>query len=172
MWTWLQQLSNRLGGQLQAEPDFVKRRQFFRALMSGLCVVLLTVGLTVQAAVDEVNLYNGKVVRGRINNVPQELILIRNELGTESSIRRIEVINRRDMVETYNHRVYYGSLDYVDSYKLHIRTDQGDVRLWRSLVKRITMGTPNEMRRMEGNKDTMIERHLGRNTLMQKTHLP
>ena len=35
-----------------------------------------------------------------------------------------------------------------------------------------TMGTPNEMRRIEGNKDTMIERHLGRNTLMQKTHLP
>lgn len=122
------------------------------------------------AGVDVVNLYNGKVVRGRINNIPGELILMKNELGTETVIRRLEVNNRRDMVETYNHRQYYGSVDYVDSYKIYIRTDQGDVRLWRSLVKSINIGTPNEFRRIEGNKDTMVERNLSRRSLLQKTY--
>lgn len=121
------------------------------------------------AGVDVVNLYNGKVVRGRIISMPAELVLLKTELGTEFVVRRLEVNNRRDMVETFNHRQYYGSVDYIDSYKIYIRTDQGDVRLWRSLVKTITLGTPNDLGRIEGDKDRMVERNLNRKTLLNKS---
>jgi hypothetical protein len=118
-------------------------------------------------AVDVVNLYDGQVIRGRIWSSPGEIILLKDALGSEITVKRLQVNNRRDTVETITGKRFYGSVDYIDDAKIHMTTDQGDRRLWRWFVRSITLGTPNEMRRMEANDDTMVERFTRKRTLFQ-----
>ncbi|MBY0404112.1 MAG: hypothetical protein K2X66_09450 [Cyanobacteria bacterium] len=111
------------------------------------------------AKTDVVNLHNGQVVRGRLLSSPGELIWIRNELGQETVIRRLEVNTRQDMIVTVDNKIHYGEIEFIDAYKVFLRSPLGKQRIWRLKIKSMMLGAPNELRRFGGNDENLDERY-------------
>lgn len=107
---------------------------------------------------DEINLYNGKVVEGKLMSSPGELFLMRTGFGTERYFKRLEMNGHDDMVTTHTNKKYYGMVEFIDAYKIYLRTDQGKIRLWRMNVRNIVLGHPNELRRFGGNDKNLEEK--------------
>jgi hypothetical protein len=111
------------------------------------------------AKTDVVNLHNGQAVRGRLLSSPGELIWIRNELGQETVIRRLEVNTRQDMIVTLDNKIHYGEIEYIDAYKVFLLSPQGKQRIWRLKIKSMMIGAPNDLRRFGGNDENLDERY-------------
>ena len=89
---------------------------------------------------DTVKLYNGQVVEGKLLDLTGELIRFRTAKGGTTTIKRLEAAGRQDIVQTRGKQVYNGEILYVDPFKLEVETPAGRVRLWRAMVKRVSIG--------------------------------
>lgn len=118
---------------------------FYQKIGSLLGVFILLQTLLMPLALaryDIIHLYNGKVMRGKIIASPGELIRVRTGVGAETSIPRIQINGRDDIVLTTNHKLYRGEINYIDPFQLEIVTEHGRFKIWRMLINKIIMGVP------------------------------
>lgn len=132
-------------------------RQLKGISRSGLMLVGLTLGVLWSgvASADTLHFLNGKIVRGKLDRVTGDIIEFREKsgYGSKINIHRIELTNRRDVVETRGDKRYFGEIVYFDRFKLDIRTSTGLIKLNRLMITNVVVGTPAE--RPVSNTDVM-----------------
>lgn len=119
-------------------------------LKRGLTALLMTAAaaLLLQAngwcELDVLHLANGQVIHGKVQQVTGEYIEYKTTTGALSTIKRIELASRRDILETNKDRKYLGELRNMGSFIIEMKTAQGDKEIWRMFKKRFILGIPEE----------------------------
>ncbi len=116
----------------------LSRLQAAAAGLMGLAILAASLPLSWG---DVIHFYNGRVVRTKIYRVTGELIEFKG-LGTKGDVQRINLTNRRDVVEVSGNRKYFGEILYMDRFRVEMQTAAGRRRINRWMVKNIVMGTP------------------------------
>lgn len=109
----------------------------FMGLLGG-----LSGGLTAQAK-DTLHFYNGHVLRGDVEHVVGDLIKFQDALGKTAYIKRLQLTNRQDVIQTWANQKYLGEVIYMDDSKTEIRTPTGTHTVWNIWVKNMVMGSPS-----------------------------
>lgn len=114
-------------------------------LKAGL-IALVLMSLTLPGFADVMHFENGKVVQGKLYRVTGDIIEFRenNGFGNKMQIHRIELTNRRDIVETWGEKRFFGEIVYLDKFKLDLKTQTGMVKLNRLKITNVVVGTPAE----------------------------
>lgn len=125
-------------------PDFDLRHFDFKVVLKQWLCAGLLISLPLSALADVAHFRNGKSIRGKLNAMTGDIIDFKadHSLGSQSTLKRLELNNRCDVVETRNHRLYFGELVYVDTFKMEMKTATGTVKVNRLMVKNVVLGSP------------------------------
>lgn len=113
----------------------------FQAGASALLCLALLAGSVPASLADVLHFHNGKVVRSKLHRVTGELVEFKG-LGEKGTVSRLNLTNRRDVVELLGGEKLFGEILHVDKFRLEIMTPAGRRLLHRWKVKNVVMGTP------------------------------
>jgi hypothetical protein len=118
----------------------------------GAALVLLIRLLTTGPVwADMLYFQDGHSVKGKVNRVTGDLIELKSPNARGFSrlwehapqmVRRNELMNRQDKLETLDKKTYTGEVIYMDSHSLELRTSMGKINVPRYRIKQLVLGEP------------------------------
>ena len=93
------------------------------------------------------------VLDGKVEFITGDLIKYRDAYGKTAFVKRLQLTNRQDVIQTWANHKYLGEIIYMDDSRTEIRTPTGSHKLANIWIKNIVMGSPSAF----NNSDHAIE---------------
>ena len=104
---------------------------------------LMLLGASQPGWADILHFHNGKVLRGDVHRVTGDLIHFKGGFGENTSIPRLHLTNRQDVLEMrFGGKKLFGEVVYIDKFQIELKTPTGIRTVNRMLVKNLVFGTP------------------------------
>lgn len=106
-----------------------------------LILILILFSNNLKSFADTVNMYNGTVLKGKIERLTSNIINVKTSEGYRK-FSRLQVINNRDFIEVgfRKKRIIAGKIFFMTPWVVHMYTPEGILQLSRLRVRNIVLG--------------------------------